>query len=133
MAAMGISWDGIRRGLGLAPGRRLFLGNAGRFAERSAAVAAERVPRPESASALAGHGKLLAGVLGGGIAAGIAAVILALTLTEPFVFTESNFLYRGADVEGGETYTFSGDWDKSSEITVLVYGLHTGAGADLSH
>lgn len=45
-----------------------------------------------------------------------------LTLTEPFVFTESNFLYRGADVEGGETYTFSGDWDKSSEITVLVYG-----------
>ncbi|SCI56417.1 Uncharacterised protein [uncultured Blautia sp.] len=38
---------GIRRGLGLAPGRRLFLGNAGRSAERSAAVAAERVPRPE--------------------------------------------------------------------------------------
>lgn len=79
-------------------------------------------PARKAASALAGHGKLLAGVLGGGIAAGIAAVILALTLTEPFVFTESNFLYRGADVEGGETYTFSGDWDKSSEITVLVYG-----------
>lgn len=38
-------------------------------------------------------------------------VVLALTLTEPFVFTESNFLYRGADVEGGETYTFSGDWE----------------------
>lgn len=76
-------------------------------------------PARKAASALAGHGKLLAGVLGGGIAAGIAAVILALTLTEPFVFTESNFLYRGADVEGGETYTFSGDWDKSSEITVL--------------
>ena len=79
-------------------------------------------PARKAASALAGHGKLLVGVLGGGIAAGIAAVILALTLTEPFVFTESNFLYRGADVEGGETYTFSGDWDKSSEITVLVYG-----------
>ena len=79
-------------------------------------------PARKAASALAGHGKLLAGVLGGGIAAGIAAVILTLTLTEPFVFTESNFLYRGADVEGGETYTFSGDWDKSSEITVLVYG-----------
>lgn len=79
-------------------------------------------PARKAASALAGHGKLLAGVLGGGIAAGIAAVILALTLTEPFVFTESNFLYRGADVESGETYTFSGDWDKSSEITVLVYG-----------
>ena len=79
-------------------------------------------PARKATSALAGHGKLLAGVLGGGIAAGIAAVILALTLTEPFVFTESNFLYRGADVEGGETYTFSGDWDKSSEITVLVYG-----------
>lgn len=79
-------------------------------------------PARKAASALAGHGKLLAGVLGEGIAAGIAAVILALTLTEPFVFTESNFLYRGADVEGGETYTFSGDWDKSSEITVLVYG-----------
>ena len=79
-------------------------------------------PARKAASALAGHGKLLAGVLGGGIAAGIAAVVLALTLTEPFVFTESNFLYRGADVEGGETYTFSGDWDKSSEITVLVYG-----------
>ena len=79
-------------------------------------------PARKAASAMAGHGKLLAGVLGGGIAAGIAAVILALTLTEPFVFTESNFLYRGADVEGGETYTFSGDWDKSSEITVLVYG-----------
>ena len=79
-------------------------------------------PARKAASALAGHGKLLAGVLGGGIAAGLAAVILALTLTEPFVFTESNFLYRGADVEGGETYTFSGDWDKSSEITVLVYG-----------
>ena len=79
-------------------------------------------PARKAASALAGHGKLLAGVLGGGIAAGMAAVILALTLTEPFVFTESNFLYRGADVEGGETYTFSGDWDKSSEITVLVYG-----------
>ena len=79
-------------------------------------------PARKAASALAGHGKLLAGVLGGGIAAGIAAVVLALTLTEPFVFTESNLLYRGADVEGGETYTFSGDWDKSSEITVLVYG-----------
>ena len=79
-------------------------------------------PARKAASALAGHGKLLAGVLGGGIAAGIAAVVLALTLTEPFVFTESNFLYRGADVEGGETYTISGDWDKSSEITVLVYG-----------
>ena len=79
-------------------------------------------PARKAASALAGHGKLLAGVLGGGIAAGIAAVVLALTLTEPIVFTESNFLYRGADVEGGETYTFSGDWDKSSEITVLVYG-----------
>lgn len=79
-------------------------------------------PARKATSALAGHGKLLAGVLGGGIAAGIAAVVLALTLTEPFVFTESNFLYRGADVEGGETYTFSGDWDKSSEITVLVYG-----------
>ena len=79
-------------------------------------------PARKAASALAGHGKLLAGVLGGGIAAGIAAVVLALTLTEPFVFTESNFLYRGADVEGGETYTFSGDWDKSSGITVLVYG-----------
>ena len=79
-------------------------------------------PARKAASALAGHGKLLAGVLGGGIAAGIAAVILALTLTEPFVFTESHFLYRGVDVEGGETYTFSGDWDKSSEITVLVYG-----------
>ncbi len=79
-------------------------------------------PARKAASALSGHGKLLAGVLGGGIAAGIAAVVLALTLTEPFVFTESNFLYRGADVEGGETYTFSGDWDKSSEITVLVYG-----------
>ena len=79
-------------------------------------------PARKAASALAGHGKLLAGVLGGGIAAGIAAVVLALTLTEQFVFTESNFLYRGADVEGGETYTFSGDWDKSSEITVLVYG-----------
>ena len=79
-------------------------------------------PARKAASALAGHGKLLASVLGGGIAAGIAAVVLALTLTEPFVFTESNFLYRGADVEGGETYTFSGDWDKSSEITVLVYG-----------
>ena len=79
-------------------------------------------PARKAASALAGHGKLLAGVLGGGIAAGIAAVVVALTLTEPFVFTESNFLYRGADVEGGETYTFSGDWDKSSEITVLVYG-----------
>ena len=79
-------------------------------------------PARKAASALAGHGRLLAGVLGGGIAAGIAAVVLALTLTEPFVFTESNFLYRGADVEGGETYTFSGDWDKSSEITVLVYG-----------
>ena len=79
-------------------------------------------PARKAASALAGHGKLFAGVLGGGIVAGIAAVVLALTLTEPFVFTESNFLYRGADVEGGETYTFSGDWDKSSEITVLVYG-----------
>lgn len=79
-------------------------------------------PARKAASALAGHGKLLAGVLGGGIAAGIAAVALALTLTEPFVFTESNLLYRGADVESGETYTFSGDWDKSSEITVLVYG-----------
>lgn len=79
-------------------------------------------PARKAASALAGHGKLLAGVLGGVIAAGIAAVVLALTLTEPFVFTESNLLYRGADVESGETYTFSGDWDKSSEITVLVYG-----------
>ena len=78
-------------------------------------------PARKAASALAGHGKLLAGVLGGGIAAGIAAVVLALTLTEPFVFTESNFLYRGADVEAERLYV-SGDWDKSSEITVLVYG-----------
>ena len=57
-------------------------------------------PARKAASALAGHGKLFAGVLGGGIVAGIAAVVLALTLTEPFVFTESNFLYRGSRCRG---------------------------------
>lgn len=76
----------------------------------------------KGATRLAGHGKIIAVVLGGIIATGAGAVVLAVTLTEPFVFTENNFLYRGVDVESGETYTFSGDWDQSAEITVLVYG-----------
>ena len=46
MAAMGISMV-VFGVVSDPPGRRLFLGNAGRSAERSAAVAAERVPRPE--------------------------------------------------------------------------------------
>lgn len=79
-------------------------------------------PARKGAAALAGHGKAVAAVLGGIVVAGAATAVFALTLTEPFVFTEDNFLYRGTDVDSGTTYTFSGDWDSSDEITVMVYG-----------
>ena len=79
-------------------------------------------PAKKGAAAMTGHGKAIAAALGGIVVVGAAAIVLAVMLTEPFVFTGDNFLYRGADVESGETYTFSGDWDQSPEITVMVYG-----------
>lgn len=51
-----------------------------------------------------------------------AGTVAAFTLTEPFVCTEENVLYRGADVTSGETYTITGDWDNGDEITLMAYG-----------
>lgn len=56
---------------------------------------------------------------GGALRSGTVA---AFTLTEPFVCTEENVLYRGADVTSGETYTITGDWDNGDEITLMAYG-----------
>lgn len=78
-------------------------------------------------------GRLLAKVLEGKALAitlslvGIAALCLggiffAFNQTQPYVFTEDGYLYRGVDVTNGETYTFTGDWDESDEITIRVYG-----------
>lgn len=71
---------------------------------------------------LAGHVKAMALALACVAAVLAAGAAAALTMTEPFVFTDGNVLYRGADVESGETYSLSGDWDGGDEITVLIYG-----------
>ena len=74
------------------------------------------------ARVLEGRGRWIA------LAFACAAVICAagtfflFSQTEPYVFGSSAYLYRGVDVTGGESYTLTGDWDSSDEITVLVYG-----------
>lgn len=61
----------------------------------------------------------------GGLAVCLGCVVLAaaaMTMTKPFVFTEDNFLYRGADVTSGETYTVEAACADPAEIQVRVYG-----------
>lgn len=75
-----------------------------------------------AAKALEGKGRWIALVLAGAAVLGAAGVFFAFSQTEPFVFTEGGYLYRGVDVTAGESYTLTGDWDSSDEITVVVYG-----------
>lgn len=82
----------------------------------------DEFPGRKAAAALAGHVKIMAGAVLGLVLAAAAAVVLAFNLTEPFVFTADNYLYRGADVTSGETYTFTGDWDGGEDVVVVVYG-----------
>ena len=75
-----------------------------------------------AAAILAGKVKWVIGSVAALAVIGVAAVIIAFNMTEPFLFTGSNFFVRGADVVSGETYTLSGDGDKIDEINVTVYG-----------
>lgn len=74
------------------------------------------------AARLVGRGKVVAIGIAGIIVVVIGVVAFSVIRTEPFVFMEDNFLYRGVSVESGETYTLSGDWDNGSEIQVTIYG-----------
>ena len=74
-----------------------------------------------AARALEGKALAIALSLTGVVALSLCGVILAFTQTQPYVFTEGGYLYRGVNVTSGETYTFTGDWDKSDEISVHVY------------
>lgn len=75
-----------------------------------------------AARALEGKALAIALSLTGVVALSLGGVIFAFTQTQPYVFTEGGYLYRGVNVTSGETYTFTGDWDKSDEISVHVYG-----------
>ncbi len=75
-----------------------------------------------AAKVLEGKGRWIALVLVGAAALGVAGVFFAFSQTEPYVFTEDSYLYRGVDVTAGESYTLTGDWDSSDGITVRVYG-----------
>ncbi len=76
----------------------------------------------KAAEVLNGHPRLIAGIATGLVVLCAAGTVAAFTLTEPFVCTEENVLYRGADVTSGETYTITGDWDNGDEITLMAYG-----------
>lgn len=69
---------------------------------------------------LAGHGKAVAAVMGSVVAAAGIFVIVALTLTEPYVLGENDFLYRSAVLAPGE-YTLSVDWEGSEDQRVVVH------------
>ena len=75
-----------------------------------------------AAKALKGKGRWIALVLAGVAVLSAAGVFFAFSQTEPYVFTEGDYLYRGVDVTAGESYTLTGDWDSSDEITVRIYG-----------
>ena len=82
----------------------------------------DEFPGRKAEAVLAGRVKVMVGAVLGLVLVAVAGIVLAFTLTKPFVFTEDNYLYRGVDVTGGETYTFTGDWDQSEEIVVMIYG-----------
>ncbi|MGO5023222.1 O-antigen ligase family protein [Lawsonibacter sp. LCP25S3_G6] len=75
-----------------------------------------------AAKVLEGKGRWIALVLAGAAVLGVAGVFFVFSQTEPYVFTEDSYLYRGVDVTAGESYTLTGDWDSSDGITVRVYG-----------
>lgn len=79
---------------------------------------------PGRLAARALEGKTLAIALSliGGVALCLGGVIFAFTQTQPYVFTEGGYLYRGVNVTSGETYTFTGDWDGGDEVTIYVSG-----------
>ena len=79
-------------------------------------------PGRAAAKALAGKGRLVALVLVAAAALCVGGVMFAFSQTEPYVFESGSYLYRGVDVTGGESYTLTGDWDSSDEMTVIVYG-----------
>lgn len=79
-------------------------------------------PGRGAAKALAGKGRWIALVLAGVVVLGAAGVFFAFSQTQPFVFAEGSYLYRGVDVTAGESYTLTGDWDSSDELKVVIYG-----------
>ena len=82
----------------------------------------DEFPGRRASVMLSGRVKVMVGMVLGLVLVAVAGTVLAFTLTKPFVFTENNFLYRGADVTSGETYTFTGDWDGGEDVIVQVYG-----------
>lgn len=79
-------------------------------------------PGQAAAKALTGKGRWIALVVVVAAALCVGGVLFAFSQTEPYVCGSSAYLYRGVDVTAGESYTLTGDWDSSEEITVLVYG-----------
>lgn len=79
-------------------------------------------PGRGAAKALEGKGRWVALVLAGLAALCAAGVFFAFSQTQPFVFVEGGYLYRGVDVTAGESYTLTGDWDSSDALTVRIYG-----------
>lgn len=69
---------------------------------------------------LGGHVKIAAIVMGGVVAAAVVFVVAALTLTEPYVLGEGDFLYRSTALQPGE-YTLSVDWEGGEARRVVVY------------
>ena len=79
-------------------------------------------PGRGAAKLLEGKGTVVALVLAVTAILCAAGGYFALSQTEPYVFTSGAYLYRGVDVTGGESYTLTGDWDSSEDITVVIYG-----------
>lgn len=69
---------------------------------------------------LGGHVKIAAIVMSGVVAAAVVFVVAALTLTEPYVLGEGDFLYRTAALQPGE-YTLSVDWEGGEDRRVYIY------------
>lgn len=76
---------------------------------------AERLARK-----LAGHGKVIAAVMGSVVIAACMFVMVALKLTEPYILGENGLLYRAAALEPGE-YTLSVDWEGGENRRVYIY------------
>ena len=79
-------------------------------------------PGQGAARLMEGKGRLVALVLAGVAVLCVAGVMFLFSQTKPYVFGSSAYLYRGVDVTAGESYTLTGDWDSSEDITVVIYG-----------